>query len=148
MVIPLATSERSAFRFDIRISRYLTRSIVIIFLFTTFDASHVRVSAQTFACSILLGDFFGSCLNLRHNRGGGGQGWDRKRSDNPTDIGIGGVQIRSDPDRPRAKSEQNSFGRPTRPPHPFSVVLPRLKIRGFVSVPREWPQTQVPLIAS
>jgi len=44
---------------------------VIIFLFTTFDESCVRVRAQTFACSILLGDFFfRSSLNLRHSRGG------------------------------------------------------------------------------
>ena len=34
-------------------------------------------------------------------------------------MGTGGVQIRSHPDLPRAKSEQNLFGQPNRPPPYF-----------------------------
>ena len=54
----------------------------------------------------------------------------QKSSDTPTDMGTGEVQIRSDPDRPRAKSEQNLFGQSNRPPPLFSGVLWRRAGRG------------------
>jgi len=96
----------------------MTWGIITIFLFTTFDASRVR-PVQSFACTILLGDFpFGSCPNLRHDRGGGrGVGTKNVRTTQPTWVSAGSKFVRIPTDLGQNPSKIRSDGPTDLPTH-------------------------------
>ena len=111
-----SSSEQPMSSFAIPISFYMTRNTTFIFLFLLYLMSG-------FSYAVLLKRKFPDNVPVHAMTRGWGGLWDRKRSDNPTDMGIAGVQICSDPDRPRAKPRKILFGQSNRPPHLFSGVL-------------------------